>query len=411
MKTNILIAAIFMLLVSATAVYAGTGGPAPVPAPPGYNLTTNATALCRGQTNYIPITITNHGTGDIGSMQDTTLGLVTTRGMLASTLDIGTVPANTVKTYKFPVFVDANASLYIPTGITINYFYYEVYTDSEVQNMSFTTRACVEPITATISPKIITAGAIENLTLNITNAGPYTLNALSVSLNVPASDAALLGNQPIEINSIRPHSSMILSQQVYVSKNASQSFPANLTIDYYNGTALSQAWNDTQLLTTGIINITSSSLTLSPTVPSPGSIFSISLVLTNTGSSGASAVTAAIVPTNGISAYGGNSVFIGSVGADSQVPVTLSATTDPSMHNGVYQIPIQINYLNGLRQNVSQSITVPVQILASNAINVTAIRSRASGGSGLLVLVLIIIIIVLLVLYYRERKKISRHMK
>lgn len=40
-----------MLVITAalmSLVYAGTGGPSPVPAPPGYNLTTNATTLCRG---------------------------------------------------------------------------------------------------------------------------------------------------------------------------------------------------------------------------------------------------------------------------------------------------------------------------------------------------------------------------
>ncbi len=411
-EINMLIAAALTLTMAVAMVNAATGGPSPVPAPPGYNLTTTATVLCRGETNYLPIVIRNYGTGSIGAMQDTTFALATTEGLFASTLNVGTVPANSTKTYYLPVFVSANASLYIPTGITINYFYYSVYTDSEISNMSFTTRACAQPIVATISPTVLTAGAIENITFKVANDGPDTLNSLSVSLAMPSLDAALLGAQPVSINSIAPYSSMQFNQSVYVSRNATQNFPANLTVDYYNGASLSQAWNDTQLLTIGIINITTSGLTLSPTVPSPGSVFSISLVLTNTGTSTADAVTAAVAPSNGFSPYDGNSVFVGSIGPDSQAPVTLTLTASPSVANGQYQIPIRISYLNSLRQNVTQNTAVPVQLApaAANA-TVASMSSYHGSGSGLILLILIIVIIVLLVLYNSERKKNRRHTK
>ncbi|MEM3839229.1 MAG: hypothetical protein QXF01_01480 [Candidatus Micrarchaeaceae archaeon] len=397
----------------ASAIYAGTGGPSPVPPPPGYNLTVNATVLCKGETNYVPVTIANHGTGQIGSMQYTLLGLSPTKGLLASAIDVGTVPPNSTRTYMFPIFVDSNASLYIPAGITINYYYYSIYTNSEVSNVSFTTRDCVQPISAYFSPRIITSGAIDNLTINVTNAGTLQLRNLSIYINVPSADAAVLGTNPIIINSIAPHSSVLLSQSLYVSRNASQDFQANLTIDYYNGTSLSQFSNSTQLLTVGIINITSSGLTLSPPVPSPGSIFSISLVLTNTGTSAASAVAASAAQTQGFSSYGSNSVFVGSIGADSQVPVTLTLVASPSLRSGLYKVPIRINYLNSLRQNISEEIPVSVQLAAANAFNATyqnAQKYHASGG-GFIVIILLVIIVVLLALYYRERKKNARHVK
>jgi hypothetical protein len=148
-------------------------------------------------------------------------------------------------------------------------------------------------------------------------------------------------------------------------------------------------------------------------VPSPGAIFSISLVLTNTGTSPASAVTAAVVPVKGFVPYGGNSVFVGSIAADSQSPVTLTLTASRSVQNGIYQIPVQIDYLNSLRQNVSQEITVPVQMAAASINATTFIRSssRLSTGGGLIALVMLIIIVILLILYYRERKRNARHVK
>lgn len=414
MKTmNIMISSMLLLLASVTLVYAGTSGPSPVPAPPGYNLSTTATVLCRGLTNYVPITITNHGTGNVGSMQDVMLSLFNTRGIYSTTLNIGTIPPNSTGTYYLPVFVYANSSLFVPTGITINYYYYILYTDNEMKNLSFTVRSCPQPVVASISPKVITAGAIENLTVNLTNTGPDTLNALSISIAIPSSDAALLGTQPIEISSIAPNSTTTITQRIYISRNASQNFPANLTIDYYNGSSFSQASNYTELLTTGIINITTSSLTLSPTIPAPGSVFSISLVLTNTGTSAASAVTAAVASIKGFSAYGSNTVFVGSIGADSQVPVTLTLVANSTVQNGNYHIPVRIDYLNSLRQNMSQEITVPVQLQTAAAFNATYIAKSAAtrSGGGLLLLILVIIIIVLLILYYLEMKHNRRHVK
>ncbi len=402
-----------MLLALVALVSAGQSGPSPVPAPLGYMLTTNATFLCRGLTNYIPITITNYGQSSIGSMQDTMLSLQNTHGIYSTTLGVGTIPPNTTETFKMPVFVYANASLFIPAQISINYYYYVLYTDSETKNVSFTVHSCQQPISVNVSPKVLTDGITQNITVNITNSGPITLNALSISMAPPSPDAVLLNQQPVEVNSIAPQNSMLINERVFVSRNATASFPANLTVDYYNGTSLSQAYNDTQFLTTGIINITESGLTLSPSVPSPGGIFSISLVLTNTGTSPASAVTAAVVPVKGFVPYGGNSVFVGSIAADSQSPVTLTLTASRSVQNGIYQIPVQIDYLNSLRQNVSQEITVPVQMAAASINATTFIRSssRLSTGGGLIALVMLIIIVILLILYYRERKRNARHVK
>jgi hypothetical protein len=205
-----------------------------------------------------------------------------------------------------------------------------------------------------------------------------------------------------------------VNQSVFIYNNATQSFPVNISISLYNDGSLEQIPYNPIVLSTGIINITPSSITISPQKPVAGDIFSVSFVLTDTGTSAASTVTATALVPQGFTPYGSKSVFVGDMQVDSQTPVTITLTANSTLKNGTYNIPVQINYLNSLRQNLSATIFVPVVINASsgtfNAIAAAKNLSRGSAGSFLVVLVMFIIIIVLLVLFLRERKS-HRKMK
>jgi hypothetical protein len=157
----------------------------------------------------------------------------------------------------------------------------------------------------------------------------------------------------------------------------------------------------------GVINLTTSSLAISPSAPGPGSIFSISFILTNQGTTSASAVTATVLPEKGFTAFGTNPTFIGNIGVSSQSPVTVSVTASNTLKAGSYTIPIRLNYYDSLHDNVSTSMNVTVRLGAAAAFNMTAIRAArgGSGSGGLIVIVLVVIIIVLAVLYWMERKK------
>jgi uncharacterized repeat protein (TIGR01451 family) len=203
---------------------------------------------------------------------------------------------------------------------------------------------------------------------------------------------------------------------VYVSVNATQFFPLNITANFYNGSSLEQVSKNLLLLSSGVISLTPSSLALSPQTPSPGSILSISFVLTNLGTVGASTVTVTALPPKGFVPFGSNSVFVGSIAAGGQTPVTLTFTVSNRTANGNYRIPVEISYLNSLRSNMSTWFNVSVSVAASSAFNTSQAIASRSGYSGsrvsfsFLTIILVIIIIVLLVLFIRERRK-RRHTK
>ena len=400
---------LFWIIAAPAIAFAATSGPSPIPPPPNFQLSTNVTTLCKGMVNTVPISIRTPA--GASTMQNVELSIASTRS--AYTVGNGTVSAvnvtaNLTKKVNMQVFVSLNASSLISTGIAINYQYLTLYADSEVRNISFGVETCPTPLSISILPSVLTSGKIENVTLNLTNNGNTALNYISMHVSMPNTDGTFLGIQPIQVRTIAPRSSVNIGESVFIYRNASQSFPINFSISLYNGTTIEQIAYNPIVLSGGIINITPSSITLSPQKPSAGGIFSISFVLTDVGTAGASAVTVAALPTAGFEAYGSNSTFVGDMQADVQTPVTLTLTSTASLKAGNYVIPVRINYLNNLRQNLSTTVNVPVAIAGSastfNALTGAARQYGSSRGYATLTIpILAILAIAFLLLFLRER--------
>ncbi len=410
----VLIAAIVPISFAAT----GGGGTNPIPPPPNFYIQTNVTTVCRGEVNLIPITLAVSGSG---GMENTQIGLVGGKGLYTlgnSTISLPVVNQTSPQTGDLPIFVSSNAS-FVQAELSINYYYYTIYTDSETRNVSLWITTCPLPLSVNVNPKILVAGSIQNITFNITNTGVTPLNSISLKTTFPSQYAAVLDNQPIDVGSVPGMSKKTISASVYVYKNASQLLPALVNITFFNGVLFEESLNTLDLLTAGTINLTTSSLTVSPSAPAPGSIFSISFVLTNTGTDSASALAATALAVKGFTTFGSSSVFVGDVGADSQTPITLTFVASNSIRSGNYTIPIRINYLNSFRDNISMTMNVSVGIVggssftSSNSVirSGTSVSVYRTGGSIMLVVVigLVVVVIVESVLIFKTRRR--RHPK
>ncbi len=415
-----LILLLFAAVVIPSLAFAATSGPSPVPNPPPFQVSTNLITLCKGVVNYVPLTVQNRGkTNGSITMESVQLGLASSRLIVEvanGSTSLLTLPPNTVANVVMPVFVNLNATSLISAGITVNYNYLNYYSDSEVRNVSFGAESCPSQLNVSLSQKVLTSGKISNVTFNLNNTGSTQLNYVSFRAALPPQDGEVLSVQPILVGSIAPFSGTTVRESLFVNSNASETFPLNLSISLYNGTSFEQLSPSIAALSSGIINMSATGITLSPSVPTPGSIFSISFILTDLGTVGASAVTATVMPPAGLTVFGSNSVFIGNMQVDSQTPVTL--TLSASSKAGNYTVPIAITYLNNLRQQETVTINVPVEIgsaLSANGTasgggrvittaNGTTVYQKKSGG-GLIILILLVIVIVLAVMLLRERKK------
>ncbi len=412
MKTFYALLAVVLLAVPSLA-FAGTNGPSPVPNPPNFQISTTATTLCRGQLNYIPVTVTNKGSAVSldAQMQNVQLSVTDNEylhTLLNGSANAGTIDNNTSASTYIPVFVSSNASAIINIEFNINYYYYLYYSDSETRNMSFGVQTCPSQLVVRVPSKELVSGEIQGIGLDLLNNGITALRNVSVYVSVPQIDGAVLESQPMQINLIPANGYVALNESAYILRNASQTFPVNITVDFYNGSMLGQVSNQETFLSSGVIDINPSSITVSPETPSPGSIFSASFVLTDVGTASASAVTATALPGTGISSFGSNSTFVGDMAVDSQTPVTLTLQASNKLADGNYTIPVKITYLNALRQSTSTLMYIPIQIAANASFVNGAKYAVKSGtgkhGGGLLVLLLIVVVVVLAVFLYRERR-------
>ncbi len=424
--------ALVITIAIAGVAAAGTSGPSPIPNPPAFSITSNALVLCRGETNYVPITVTDGGPAgasypSIGvsnltgtAMDQIELSVSAAKGILpesTGTIYIGIIRANSSSTTSLPLFVSSNASLITTIGMQIVYSYDVFYTDSETRNLTFEVVSCGSPLSVSVNPKTVTSGEIQNLSINFTNTGNTTLNDLYVHYSMPAIDGAVVGSTQAELGSLGVGKSDRLNISMFVSRNASiESFPFNLSATFYNMNSLEQVSNSTSLIPIGSIDLSLSGLTLSPAIVLPSSIVSISFVLTDIGTSGASAVSVGAVAPPGFTAFGSNPVYVGDISADSQSPVTISLELSNTVKPGTYSVPLRINYLNSLRQNITSTSNVVVTVGSGGTFTAggkeAAVRASASGGSSALAVITAILAIALISMSYlfiKERKRGRRH--
>ena len=418
---NIVYLAFILSVVVQMTFASSLSGPAPIPPPPNFYITSAVTTVCRGQINEIPISVTNKANvkpvyntnvsfiGQNPTMQDVSVGFVNTHGVYPygnGTVVFGAINPNTTATRDVPVFVSGNASDFLFSEIGIGYYYdSDTYSDSEIRNITFTTKTCATPLSVNVSPQVLTSGVIQNITVNLTNSGSSVLNNISLRISLPTQDGAVLSKQPVQIPAINPDSKMKINEEVYVAGNESdQSVPLNLSLIFYNGSRVNQIYDNLAVLSSGLIAISPSEFAASPTNPSPNGIFSVSFVLTNTGTASASSLEATPIPPRGFSNFGTNTVFVGSITPGGQTPVTVSLFASNSVKPGTYVIPIRLNYMNNLRQNMTIWANTSVSVAYSAANYTQFVHAHTGGGGGLFTLVLLALVVILAIMYYRQRK-------
>ncbi len=422
MKTIFAASAVLLLLMFPAVVFAGLSGEAPIPAPPNYTITTSMQSLCKGVVNYVPITITNEKTLGGPQMQNIVLSLVNSRTVFAysnSTLNAGTINSSNSKTFYMPLLVSTNASSYTSLEIAINYYFYNMYSDSEMTNMSFSTYSCPTPLSITLSPKIIPSGSVRNLVLNLTNTGNTILNQISLSIAVGKNNqnnSATIINQPPFVPKLAPKKSVQLNTSVYLT--VAQLFPIYLTGTFYNGSTLNQVSDNTYLMSGGLINLAPSGLTISPSSPMTGSEFSASFELTNTGTTSATSTSVTAMPPKGIAPFVSNYTYVGTISSSSQDSVSLAFTTSNTLSPGTYVIPVKVNYLDGLLNNVSTWANFSVTLNSSSKSVVSSSGSSShytatgssTGTSGGYVIpaILVVAVAVLAWLVFKTRRHAKR---
>ena len=176
-------------------------------------------------------------------------------------------------------------------------------------------------------------------------------------------------------------------------------------------------------LNPGNVNMSVVSTVISPSVPMPGEIFSITSTVQNTGSQEAVATSVTPEPPSGIVVLGENNTFLGNIPVDTPTALTVSFTVLPNAKPGEYTIPVLVSYLNNLNQKENETFYYSVRIGSSGQISgstgsgaynagnfstgTAGYHRKTDAGSGDSIAIIVVVAVVAIGAYYVYRRKKS----
>ncbi len=382
----------------------------------------NNHGLVSGQQNNVTLQVTNEGSGYAyyisPSISSTSLSLADQPTPIIS-LAPGETKNTTLDMYVSPSLAGQ------PVQLALNVHYigpYKYNTTASTTLNLYALPISQGAISLSASSQDIIAGNLDNLNIIISNNGNAPISNLSIQLT-PASPLTLIGSDGFYVFPIlQPGKNTTIPIQLYVGSSTSTVASIGTTLTYSLYGQAQSSSRSLSFLTPGYINLTILSTSLIPTVPTAGSIFSLTSTLNNIGASAASAATVTPHLPQGISVVGESSTFIGSLPPSTPTAFTLSFMVAPTAASGTYEIPVTLTYSNNLNQRVNQTFAYSVVVGQGSALtgnyvsnpgglvsvyghNSTIVKTGTSKGSGILLPVVLIIIIILAVYYLYKRRK------
>ena len=391
----------------------------PMPGVASLSYTAGSAKLVPGLNN-LTITLKNGGSG---YAYDTVTRISAPSGLsvLNQPEEVGALAPGESKNLSVYLYAQSGTTG-VPVDLSISSYYTNPYgynTSADAQLGLY-----IEPAPQDIfiypSNGTLVAGEVENESITVMNSGSSPIRNVSVLLS-PQTPLDVLGKNGYVVFSYIPAGSSISFPVTLYSQPSSTS-----TVDTMDASLTYTLDNQTQtasrtlaFLTPGLVNLTQTSVTVLPSAPTIGSIFSITATLNNLGTTAASAVSVTAFPPHGIEPEGGNTTFMGDMAVDSPTAFTLSFLAQSGIKPGEHTIPIVVSYSNNLNQRVSETMDFAVN-LSQGTYTVGSGSTHGSGFQGAtgtaaqgapplgFIVVLILVTVVVIALLHRRRGRDGR---
>ena len=235
-----------------------------------------------------------------------------------------------------------------------------------------------------LSSSELSIGKSENLTIFLKNTGLNNVSGVRVSLTAD-NILKLFTVSENYIENIESKKETTLPVQIYVP-STTQAATSTLTVSaaYFDeGTRLTDYYDQKfNLLLRGFIDISLTDVTIIPSSPRMGSSFSITMTVTNIGTSAASAAYAIPSLENlPLSSFGSKSSYIGNVEINSPITFTLNLQANNSTMKDIV-LPVTLKYMDNLRTIHEEYFNVSFQLLS--LIKTDTSNRNTSGNNNLL---------------------------
>ena len=338
---------------------------------------TLTSGLTPGEINYVVLTLTNSGSGNV-------TGISTTVATSSQASILNQLPSNIALTSNSSA--KESLQVYVPeslasSSLILNFAttYFDPYGNQESATQSLglfvNSPASTNPLAYSISQSSLVPGGVNNITLAVTNAGASSVSAISTELSVSSSSNSAgqssvgsqsisILSQPSTIATLASGSSATLRASLFISASAAGS-PVTLTVEssYTSVSGVSQSFSDSFGM---YVSTVSSSST--PTIGvteinddvTTGVVSPISIMIRNTGSGpiynptiSLSTISPLVVSANSTFAMNGVQVAPGSA-----VLYEATILSAPSSTVGVYGGTLTVTYTNQFGVSNTQTVEV-----------------------------------------------------
>ncbi len=296
--------------------------------------------------------------------------------------------------------------LYVPTAtlaetasltVTATYFdtvFGTVLSENQKTNLFLKAVVQMPVLVAVVEPEELTIGKTTNVSVKITNTGNHGLSQVKIDLS---SDAFVktFGSTTFQIEKLDPEESKLIHTKFYVPSTATSATTTLSMASTYFDKALGVVLSESQklnLLLRGFIDISLTDMAVIPSTPPPGTSFSISITITNIGTSTAYATYA--IPLIGklpLKTFGPKSVYIGNVEINQPTTFTLNLQMD-STNEKTITLPIALSYIDNLRSQYNMTITASITVGTTQPTTQSQTQQRGFEIFGIPIITLVAIV-------------------
>ncbi|MEM2136424.1 MAG: hypothetical protein QXI93_00500 [Candidatus Methanomethylicia archaeon] len=264
-----------------------------------------------------------------------------------------------------------------------------------------------------ISERELYIGRINKVNISLTNNVNSALKNLKLTISTDAM-LKVFGFSTIYIEELKPGQKVEKPMEIYVPLTTTATGTITLSISYYDAEKQISRSEAQQfiILLRGAIEITLTDIAVIPSSPKTGSPFSITLTITNVGTSTAYATYATpILEGLPIEPFGSKSVYIGNI--DTNLPTTFTLNLQ-LLNTTLTQVklPITLRYMDNLRKISEVTFTVTINISPATTTTTTTqmrptIISIIIGAimNPITIVAIIAVLIGVLVFIMRRRRK------
>ena len=219
------------------------------------------------------------------------------------------------------------------------------------------------PLRLTISPRELTIGRRSGISVRLENTGGHSLSEIKMSLS-PTGALEIFGSASFYIGRLPPGEARLIETEVYVPSVASQTASLMATVTYLDD----DLWvsrsetHKLSVLLRGFIDISLTDTAVIPSAPTPGSPFSITMTITNIGTSTAYAAYA-IPDLEGLPLrpFGPRSVYVGNIETNLPTTITINLQLENTTQRRIV-LPVIIRYLDNLRTPHNVTFNIPINV-------------------------------------------------